>query len=348
MDNHETVCAVVVTYNRKKILLECLEALKRQSKPLDGIYMIDNASTDGTPKVLMENNYITHLPPEKLENNWKKDFFIPNLTNKREINFHYVRMCENTGGAGGFHEGIKEAYKKGYDWLWIMDDDAEPEENALFKISNYFEQKGISALANMEIDINGNVLCNQRGYFNYKNVFNHILKPINSTNFNSNIEYLEIDHASFVGIIIKKQAIKQIGFPRKDFFIHYDDLEYCIRLRNVGKILLIKSSIIIHKDINKKSGIRKKILGKCSLREPYNEFWITYYNIRNLIWLGKRYSSNKTLFYLLMLKEYFSYIIGIILFDNMKIKRIYFTTEAFLDGLRGNFDNKKPLMLLYG
>ena len=39
----DTVCAVVVTYNRKELLLECLEALRKQTRPVQGIYLIDNA-----------------------------------------------------------------------------------------------------------------------------------------------------------------------------------------------------------------------------------------------------------------------------------------------------------------
>lgn len=54
MDNRDTVCAVVVTYNRKGLLIECLEALRRQTRPLQAIYLIDNASTDGTPEFLLK------------------------------------------------------------------------------------------------------------------------------------------------------------------------------------------------------------------------------------------------------------------------------------------------------
>ena len=60
----ETVCAVVVTYNRKNLLLECLEAIRRQTRPVDRIYIIDNASDDGTPELLKEKGYnIPELPP---------------------------------------------------------------------------------------------------------------------------------------------------------------------------------------------------------------------------------------------------------------------------------------------
>ena len=46
------VSAVVVTFNRKELLIECLEALRRQTRPLDALYIIDNASTDGTEELL--------------------------------------------------------------------------------------------------------------------------------------------------------------------------------------------------------------------------------------------------------------------------------------------------------
>ncbi len=40
----ETVCAVVVTYNRKELLIECLNALCKQTRPIDAVYVIDNFS----------------------------------------------------------------------------------------------------------------------------------------------------------------------------------------------------------------------------------------------------------------------------------------------------------------
>ncbi len=48
MPNKPSVAAVVVTYNRKVLLKECLDALLAQTRPLDSIIVVDNASTDGT------------------------------------------------------------------------------------------------------------------------------------------------------------------------------------------------------------------------------------------------------------------------------------------------------------
>ena len=72
----DRICAVVVTYNRKELLMECLDALKNQTRPLDGIYIIDNASTDNTPNLLFENKYILELPPRELNAPWQKDFVL--------------------------------------------------------------------------------------------------------------------------------------------------------------------------------------------------------------------------------------------------------------------------------
>ena len=103
--NNDTVCAVVVTYNRKNLLIECLEALRKQTRPIQGIYLIDNASSDGTPELLFEKGYIKELPLKNMSEPWVNESKINNLFNgNNTIIIHYVRMDENTGGAGGFHD----------------------------------------------------------------------------------------------------------------------------------------------------------------------------------------------------------------------------------------------------
>ena len=130
------ICAVVVTYNRKDLLVECLEALRRQTGPLDAIYIIDNASTDGTPELLRSRGY-------------RDGAVIENPLDGSEIIIRYVRLPVNTGGAGGFHEGVKRAFHDGYDWIWLMDDDVEPEEYTLEKLLRASERipEDISAVA---------------------------------------------------------------------------------------------------------------------------------------------------------------------------------------------------------
>lgn len=321
----ETIAAVVVTYNRKKLLTECLYALLSGTRLVDKIIVIDNGSTDRTPDFLKEKGY--------LENS----------------HIDYIRLPENTGGAGGFYEGVKHGYEAGYDWLWLMDDDAEPKEDALEKLSEYLYETNVSALANLKIHQKGDILSTHLGFFNsnknldieteiFRKVENKVIKDS---------KVLEIAYSSFVGILVNKKAIHKIGFPKKELFIHGDDVEYCLRLISTGKILLVTNSVIIHKDPPEKKGIRKNFLGKVSYRTAYDKLWLGYYGTRNTIWL-RRIQVSRIEFYIRLFKNYFRSLIAILLFDDKKFKRIRFLTEAYRDGLKGNFDNIKPKGLLYG
>src|SRR5437899_136245 len=49
-----SVAAVVVTYNRRSCLERCIDTLLHQTRPLDAVYVIDNASTDETSEYLAE------------------------------------------------------------------------------------------------------------------------------------------------------------------------------------------------------------------------------------------------------------------------------------------------------
>jgi GT2 family glycosyltransferase len=277
---NETVCAVVVTYNRKKLLLECLEALKRQTWPLDAIYIIDNASTDGTPEILLKNNYIPKLPPSNLDESWGTSFSINNLptlkiNSQLLIDIHYIRMHENTGGAGGFYEGVKKGYEKGYDWLWLMDDDALPAQNSLEKL--------FIAINNLSDQDSHCVLWNQIIFD--KNKVNKIF---------SKIALEQVDSAMFVGFAINSKLIRKVGLPNKCFFIYYDDLEYCLRIRRLGgKIFKVLGSFIYHKDWTCQKKIKMHILNKV-LVLPDIPKWKYYYLSRNNILMNSH--SNKAKF----------------------------------------------------
>lgn len=332
-----TVCAVVVTYNRKELLIKCIKSLINQTLKPEAIYIIDNNSTDNTPELLKKNNFLIQTPPIT------DDIWI-SQTQQKQITIKYIHLPSNIGGAGGFYHGVKQAYKDNYDWIWIMDDDAFPTETCLENLKPYYNLENTVALASLKVDLDNNILYHHRGYFN----FNHGL-PIQKhiTPEDTKVPVKDIDMASFVGLLVKKEAISKIGYPKKEFFIHTDDLEYCIRLRTVGKIKLINNSIIKHAEGSVKGTFKKTVFGITADRRPYDKLWINYYMQRNLIWIGRKYSKNKVSLYTTILKNYILTCIGIIVFDNHKYRRIKFFTNAYLDGLTSKFDNTKPKKILY-
>lgn len=276
MEN-KNVCAVVVTYNRKDFLLECLESLRKQVYPLQGIYLIDNASVDGTPKVLLESGYIKDLPPQDLNAPWEVESEIKELTNRNTIRFHYVRMHKNRGGAGGFYEGVKRAYKKGYSWLWLMDDDTIACDGALFTLLNKIESLD---LGNKKIGFACSKVVWIDGTPHFMNIPS-IRQVLNGIPFNYYEErgVLLVETASFVSLLISREVVKEVGLPLKEFFIWADDVEYTLRITRRGFIgLYVAESLVVHKT---------KV--NYSVTQVYDERF--FYNNRNWLWVRRLYNG---------------------------------------------------------
>lgn len=249
VNEKNTICAVVVTYNRKELLRECLNAIKSQTLQPNHILVVDNASTDGTPEMLMEEFPETGL----------------------------VRLEKNEGGSGGFHEGMKRAYEMGFDWIWVMDDDAIPDRYAL-------EQ-----LLSNNPDIN-NAYGSTAVSLNDRNLLCWPVQPINKkrtiTVYSKLTNKMSVKSLPFLGLMIHSKLIQNIGLPRKNFFISCDDVEYCLRIKNSGSnIFLIKSSLIYHpQPIMIPVNLGFKTIYTLELSP-----WKRYYDIRNRILIAKQY-----------------------------------------------------------
>ena len=257
----ERICAVVVTFNRKTLLEECLTALLNQTRRLDEIIVIDNASTDGTDELM------------------KAKF----------AGITYVNLSENIGGAGGFHEGMKLAYEKGDDWIWVMDDDAIPTADALEKLLDCpVRLKGeVYALASTVINRDGTIFLAHRRLFDAKTMTETI---IDAGKYER--DYFEMDTASFIGFLISHKAIKQIGLPLKEMFIYFDDTEYSLRIRKRGIMVTIPASKIVHGEPG------KALSDSPWWPPPYG--WKRYYATRNRIYTYKRHCKSILAFYMFL------------------------------------------------
>jgi hypothetical protein len=56
----------------------------------------------------------------------------------------------------------------------------------------------------------------------------------------------------------------------------------------------VPTSIVFHKEAAETGRIGKQLLGIKFVRKKFNELWLAYYDFRNLVWLGKKYSKNKS------------------------------------------------------
>jgi GT2 family glycosyltransferase len=315
------VCAVVVSYNRKDLLRICLKALQSQTRQLDCILVVDNASNDGTVDML-----VSEFP-----------------------SIEVMALENNTGGAGGFYAGMRKAHENGYDMFWLMDDDSEPHPDALELLlaEPLTSRDDIVCVCGRVLNRQGNIVAACRGYFNDfdKIIATSVQRPVPEELYNEAV--IEIDTFSFVGPLIKRGAVDRIGYPMKEFFIHHDDVEYSIRLRKIGKIVLIGSSAISHFGAATQSDGN----GSSPSEVPsYTGLWIRYYGKRNLCYIAKREAQNRGKFALSFIRcllQQFRESIRVLLYADHKFRRIALPWLAMYHGLSANFDNDIPRRWLY-
>ncbi|MBN2323423.1 MAG: glycosyltransferase [Spirochaetes bacterium] len=339
------IAAVVVTYNRRALLLQCLRALVAQSYPPDGIYIIDNGSSDDTVLHLIRHGFIS-TGPGKSQALFRSHTRIGAGTTKlQEIDLYYIRFPENRGATCGFSEGMKYACASVYDWIWLMDDDSYPDKDALRMLAPFLSRPDTAAFASAVKGPDGALSLVHRGMLHYKHIFPRIQTPLEEHRYQHGP--VSIDSASFVGLLVRVESIQEAGYPKNDFFLTNDDIEYCIRLSKAGKILLVPASIMYHEEAIKKNCKSVCIFGKIVCLPPYDELWLKYYGFRNLAWIGKRYIRSRFALYMELFFYWLVQIILILLYDKKKLKRFRFYTNALRDGLKGVFDNEKPKRILY-
>lgn len=251
-----SVSAVVLTYNRRDLVEDCLRAIRAQTVSVDRIVVIDNGSTDGTADMLARN--------------W---------TDTIELHI----LPKNLGAAGGFNAGIRTAYRSQADAIWVMDDDVMPDPDALerliaadgllrardldppFVISTARTPGGI--VTNVpDIDLTRNSLS----YQNWPELLEHCLVPVR--------------RATFVSILLPRATIDEFGLPIASMFIWGEDTEYTARITQERAGYLVGNSRAVHV---------RQLDGKLDIRTETNPTRIGYhyYFLRNQAYNVRRYQS---------------------------------------------------------
>jgi GT2 family glycosyltransferase len=242
------VVAVVVTWNRRDLLVEALAAIEAQTLPPTQIVVVDNASTDGTGD-LLRGEY-GHL--------------------------ELVQLTANIGGAGGFAAGIERALTCDPDLVWLLDDDTVPTPTAAERLAAAWWRYGGSddAVERPRVLASRVVWTDGRDH------------PMNTPRSKPGASGAEraaaeavgcvpIRSASFVSVMCDADVVRKRGFPVADYFLWNDDFEYSTRLIRGGAGLYCPDSVVVHKTKN---------FGSTDA-DPGERF---FYEVRNKVWLFTR------------------------------------------------------------
>ena len=237
------VLAAVVTYNRLNLLKRCINYLWQQSV-LPDILIIDNQSTDGTKKYLTENN-IDHVTQP------------------------------NGGSSAGWFRGISEAGYRGYDHVWLMDDDGYPDAAALeLLLAN--TDASVSCISSVIVKENkrdefvfGIPVLNKQGY---PVLFSTKRKYYKFSELPAGTVTYPFAHL-FNGALVNMANVKRVGNVDRQFFLYGDEVDYFFRLKKVGIVCSLMTALHYHPDVSQRKIDKIRV----------------YYFIRNTIILNKRY-----------------------------------------------------------
>jgi len=238
------VCAFAVTFNRRDLLRDCLHSLQNGERAPDEIFIINNASSDGTREMLEAE--FPHLPA--------------------------LHLAQNEGASRGYFEGFKYGFENGFDYVWVVDDEGHAEPDCLRKMLGHASPDtvvtplkrdsggrayGFHAWRRRHLDVTDEILETSQG------------KPVVAE------DYL----FDFTATMIPRQLIERAGYPNKGFFIWFDDFEYAFRVKaQGGRVLALPDALFYHDfGVNTRT---VRFLGRTSFRSD-QPAWKTYYGARN-------------------------------------------------------------------
>lgn len=290
----EKAIAVVVSYNRRALLSECISALRNQTKKLDAILVVNNGSTDDTEQWLKEQSDISFITQK------------------------------NLGSSGGFNAGISWAYKNGYSWIWCMDDDGYPKEDALENIlAVETETLCLRNCAVINKEDKKSFVWKTKGFATIDDV-------------DSNVIY-GVGHP-FNGTLLHRNIVERVGLPDPSLFLWGDESEYFQRITKKNKIPVCTVASSIHYHPASAFSYKNDW--------DFSKSWKMYYYVRNRLYIQNTKFSNK----LVAFANYACFLLAmaavVLVYQKTdKLKKLSFILWPAVDAVTNDF-SQSPVTIL--
>jgi GT2 family glycosyltransferase len=319
------VCVLTVTYaNRGQFLSQVLKRVLT-FEPIVKVVVINNASLYDVGK------------------------FAGQLGDDRVT---VLSNSENVGSAGGYKQAIDYAYKNiDADFIWLLDDDNVPEENAMQTLLQMWDdipgqdnKKALFCLrpdraVHMKIAKGDDpyryylVPDNFMGFNIFRILHNQYYKLRDKHSGDSAFKkHIQMPYVPYGGLLFHKTMVDVIGLPNDDFFLYVDDSEYTYRItQSKGAIWLVPSCKVIDVDQSQGIGYKHKpfhshLLDQWSFR--------TYYAVRNRMYFYSRVAVQNKLIFKINKALYLAYLFIVSLLS-LKTKQYKKLLSAVNDGLNG-------------
>ena len=278
------VISVIVTYADRFNLLK---------------QVLDSCLISGVSKIIIVDNNSDKNSKEKLHL-FCKD-------HKGQITVIWNKS--NLGSAKAYKQGLQKAHAiKDHDFIWMLDDDNKPRENALKILKDFWRVRPekVETLLSFRPDrlqykeavIKNDpnlVLGRENSFLGF-----HLIEKI-SKRFvlgkvsNNEKSFGEIAYSPYGGMFFNKSILDEIGYPNADYFLYSDDHAWSYRITKANKkIYLLLDSVV--DDIDTSWAIKDKKSNMFSKMSKAPSFRL-YYTVRNRLLFEKKYLTTNLIIY---------------------------------------------------
>ena len=247
-----TVSIVIVNWNGKSVLIDCIDSVLNLKYPIQEIIVVDNGSTDNSIEI---------------------------VKNKYDNNIVIIQNQKNLGAPVARNQGMKYALKSGVDYIFCLDNDLTVDENAIEKLIEvmirnekiamvgalifHHEQPDVIFSAGQKINWTQNLVKSFGRNQIYRGQFKDIWK---------------VDYVGSGAVLIPSEYIKKHGYFDESYIGYgYEDTEYGLRANKLGfHVVCCADAKVWHKP---HSGI-----GRYSFKKKYLE-------TRNAVRFIKKYGN---------------------------------------------------------
>ena len=253
---------IIVNFNTKELLLRCLHSIF-QSKPKIKyeVIVVDNASTDGSLESL-------------------SNFQVPTT------NFQLIRNRKNLGFAKANNQAIKRAKAE---FILLLNSDTEVEKGAIDQLY-YFAKKTTDAgvVGAKLLDPDGKVQPSvfrlptisraiKQYWLGEKGLLNKYAPELNKPQ--------EVEAVVGAAFLITPEARKRVGLLDERYFVYFEDLDYCRRIKKAGlKVYYLPAAKIIHQH-GASGGDMKLLISSSKIYHGQ----LRHLVINFIIWSGRNY-----------------------------------------------------------
>jgi hypothetical protein len=215
MSENPLVSVIVLNYNAGKLLLNCIESIKKSAYKNLEIIVVDNISTDKSQKICKEK-----YPDIKL-----------------------IQNDENFGYCEGNNIGIREAEG---DYIIILNPDTIVESNWIEELISAYNKFGEGLYQPKHLSLNEKTVYMSAG--NMLNIFGFgYAREKGNKDENQFNKIEEISYASGTCLFTSSNVLKKVGLFDPFIFLYHDDLDLGWRASQLGiKSYYVPTSIIYH------------------------------------------------------------------------------------------------------